>query len=115
MVKVRTLNYIDCEDIKELTGISWDYYQELDECENDSYHVIDLSDVHYFDLEADWDEYNQLYLNACEVKDEVEMLYWNNRKTKVVNERHLIVALRHAFESNKIDVDLEEVAVYIHW
>ena len=115
MVKVRTLNYIDCEDIKELTGISWDYYQEFEDSENDSYHMIDLSDIHYFNLEADWDQYNKLYLNACEVKDEVEMLYWNNRKIKIVNERHLIVALRHAFESNKIDVDLEEVAVYIHW
>lgn len=115
MAKVRTLNYIDCEDIKELTGISWDYYQEFEECENGCYHVIDLSDDHYFDLEADWDEYNQLYLSACKAKDEVEMAYWNNRKTKIVNERHFIVALRHAFKLNKIDVDLEEVAVYIHW
>lgn len=115
MVKMGTLNYIDCEDIKELTGISWDYYQEFEECENYSYHTIDLSDDHYFDLEADLDEYNELYLNACEVKDEVEMAYWNNRKTKIVNEKHFIDVLRTFFKLNKIDVDLEEVAVYIHW
>ena len=34
MTKVRTLNYIDCEDIKELTGISWDYYKMFEDCEN---------------------------------------------------------------------------------
>ena len=106
MVKLKSIPYITCDDVEELTGVHWNEFEFAQMAENDAYQILCC---------ADW-YLEELYEEFEDTKWEMEGVDMNskfNRKNcypvRIKNQIELIEILRKQYGCR------DTVLVYVCW
>lgn len=109
-MKLKTINYIDADDIKELTGKHWSNFEFAQMAENDSYQVLDCSDGSLEELyeNISW-EAGKRSISPEELPEDPEEVYGDCYLTRLMNQAKLIEILRKQYGIRF------EILVWISW
>lgn len=112
MVKVQSVPYIHCEDVRELIGVHWSDCEFAQMAENDSYRSIFCDDNSLKMLQEELEDEKASWgdLTPEEFEDEEDYQRWR-RKSPIVrleNQIKLVEALREMGYNN-------EVLIYVSW
>ena len=107
---IKSINYIDTDDIRELTGKHWSYFEFAQLAENDSYARLDCSDAGLEDLYESiaW-ESGKYSITPEELPENPEEEYGNCYLTRLVNQAKLVEILRKRYGF------MFEILVWISW
>ena len=93
-MKIKSINYIDTDDIRELTGKHWSNFEFTQMAENDSYVRLDCSDAGLEDL----------YEEQAWLKDKESGTY-----ERLINQIQLVEILRKQYGF------MSEILVWVSW
>ena len=99
-MKIKTIQYIDCDDIKELIGVHWSRLEFAQMAGNGSYQVIACDDMAIEELTDELeDDIRSDGYNSIEewVMDASDDRFYANRPHRLHNQLKLINALREQF------------------
>ena len=106
MVELKSVYYITCDDVEELTGVHWNEFEFATMAENDSYQTLCC---------ADW-YLEELYEEFEDVKDELDEIDEDNQWTRrhcypmrLKNQINLIEILRKDYGCR------DTVLVWVSW
>ena len=106
MIELKTVPYITTDDVEELTGIRWDFFEFAQMAENDSYQILNCSDWY---LEEMYEEYE-------DTKDELDAFgeddEWGRNHchpNRIKNQIKLIEILRKQYGCR------DTVLIWISW
>lgn len=107
---IKSINYIDTDDIRELTGKHWSHFEFAQLAENDSYARLDCSDAGLEDLYESiaW-ESGKYSITPEELPENPEEEYGNCYLTRLVNQAKLVEILRKRYGF------MFEILVWISW
>lgn len=112
-MQIKSINYIDADDIRELTGKHWSDFEFAQMAENDSYVRLDCSDYGLEDLyeSLDW-EVEKGNEPKSEWFDDPEEYEWKHRHcyaTRLRNQIALVERLRKEYGI------MYEILVWVSW
>lgn len=112
-MQIKSINYIDADDIRELTGKHWSDFAFAQMAENDSYVRLDCSDYGLEDLyeSLDW-EVEKGNEPKSEWFDDPEEYEWKHRHcyaTRLRNQIALVERLRKEYGI------MYEILVWVSW
>ena len=99
-MKIKTIQYIDCDDIQELIGVRWNRLEFAQMAENGSYQTVACDDMAIEELTEELEDdirsdgYDSIEEWAMSASD--DKLY-ANRSHRLYNQLRLISALRERF------------------
>ena len=106
MVELKTVHYITCDDVKELTGIHWNEFEFAEMAENDSYQILNCSDWYL----------EELYEEFEDVKDELDEIDMDNQwarrhcyPMRLKNQINLVEILRKQYGCR------DTVLIWVSW
>ena len=113
MVKIKSVNYITCDDVEELTGKHWGDFEFAQMAENDSYQYLCCSDDRLEDLYEDLklEEDFESGLSVADFEDEEEY-NWHKRHccaARLKNEIQIVEILRKQYGIQ------DGILVWISW
>lgn len=110
MIIFKSIRYITAEDVEKLTGKHWGNFEFAQMAENDSYQVLDCSDDHLEDLEADLEDAEEPTIEDY-FGDEEEYNWYKSRcyYARLCNEIQLIKILREEYGIT------DSILVWISW
>ena len=109
MITIKSVRYITTDDVEKLTGKHWGDFEFAQMAENDSYQVLNCSDDHLEDLEADFEDAEEPSVEDYE--DEEEYNWYKSRcaYARLRNEIQLIKILREEYGIT------DSILVWISW
>lgn len=107
---IKSINYIDTDDIHELTGKHWTHFKFAQMAENDSYVRLDCSDAGLEDLceEIAW-EAGKRSITPEELPENPEEEYDDCYLTRLINQARLVEILRKQYGF------MFEILVWVSW
>lgn len=102
MVELKSVHYITCNDVEELTGTHWNEFEFAEMAENDSYQILCC---------ADW-YLEELYEEFEDVKDELMDNEWSRRHSypmRLKNQINLVEILRKQYGCR------DTVLIWVSW
>lgn len=109
-MQLKTINYITCDDVRELTGKHWSNFEFAQMAENGSYVPLDCSDYGLESLYEDisW-EAGKRSISPEELPESPEEEYGDCHLTRLMNQAKLIEKLR------KEHGIMFGILVYVSW
>ena len=97
-MQIKSINYIDAADIRELTGKHWSNFEFAQLAENNSYARLDCSDAGLEDLYESiaW-ESGKYSITPEELPQDPEEEYGDCYLTRLVNQARLVEILRKRY------------------
>lgn len=112
-IKLKTMTYIDTDDVEELIGVNWSECEFAQMAENDSYARLDCSDAGLEELyEAlDWEveKGNEPKSEWYDDPEEYEWKYRHCYATRLRNQIALVERLRKEYGI------MYEILVWVSW
>lgn len=107
---IKTMHYIDTDDVRELTGKHWSKFEFAQMAENGSYRVLDCSDAGLEDLYESiaW-EAGKYSITPEELPDNPDEEFGDCYLSRMINQARLIEILR------KQHGLMFEILVYVSW
>ena len=106
MVELKSIPYITCNDVEELTGIHWNEFEFADMAGNDTYQILNCSDWYL----------EELYEEFEDVKDELDEIDMNNKWSRrhcypmrLKNQINLVEILRKQYGCR------DTVLIWVSW
>lgn len=106
MVELKSVHYITCDDVEELTGVHWNEFEFAEMAENDSYQILSCSDGYL----------EKLYEEFEDAKDELDEIdvdnAWSRRHCypmRLKNQINLIEILRKNYGCR------DTVLIWVSW
>ena len=106
MVEFKSISYITCHDVEELTGVHWNEFEFAEMAENDSYQILCC---------ADW-YLEELYEEFEDVKDDLDEIDEDNQWTRrhcypmrLKNQINLVEILRNQYGCR------DTVLIWVSW
>lgn len=106
MVELKSVLYITCNDVEELTGVHWNEFEFAEMAENDSYQILCC---------ADW-YLEELYEEFEDVKDELDEIdvdsAWSRRNCypmRLKNQINLVEILRKQYGCR------DTILIWVSW
>lgn len=109
-MQIKSINYIDADDIRELTGKHWSDFEFAQLAENDSYERLDCSDAGLEELYEDiaW-EVGKRSISPEELPENPEEVFGDCYLTRLVNQARLVEILRKQYGF------MFEILVWVSW
>jgi hypothetical protein len=112
MVKVQSVPYIHCKDVRELIGAHWSDCEFAQMAENDSYHSIFCDDDSLVMLQEELEDekasWGDLTLEEFEDEEEYQRLRRRSPIARLENQIKLVEALREMGYNS-------EMLIYVSW
>ena len=112
MIKVQTVPYIHCEDVRELIGAHWSDCEFAQMAENDSYRSIfcddDSLEMLQEELEDEKASWGNLTPEEFEDEEDYQRLHRRSPVVRLENQIKLVEALREMGYNS-------EMLIYVSW
>lgn len=112
MVELKSVHYITCNDVEELTGTHWNEFEFAQMAENDAYQTLCCADWYLEELYEDLEwESGKEGMNPEDFEDE-EGYEWRRRHCRAVrlkNQIELVEILRKDYDIH------DSILIWISW
>ena len=106
MIEIKTVRYINTDDVEKLTGVHWNEFEFAEMAENDSYQILNCSDWYL----------EELYEEFEDVKDELDEIDMDNQwarrhcyPMRLKNQINLVEILRKQYGIR------DSILIWISW